>query len=86
MHLLSDVMYYRILTLHGIDMLIFWILFFEVAVIYFAVTSPLNSRLFSRKIAWVSLVLMVIGAVLTNVMILQGKGECSDDVLSAAYG
>ncbi|MBT6599891.1 MAG: cytochrome C oxidase subunit I, partial [Bacteroidetes Order II. Incertae sedis bacterium] len=80
-HLLSDVMYYRILTLHGIDMLIFWILFFEVAVIYFAVTSPLNSRLFSRKIAWVSLVLMVIGAVLTNVMILQGKG----DVLMTSY-
>ncbi len=80
-HLLSDVMYYRILSLHGIDMLIFWILFFEVAVIYFAVTSPLNSRLFSRKIAWVSLVLMVIGAVLTNVMILQGKG----DVLMTSY-
>lgn len=32
-HLLSDVMYYRILTLHGVDMLLFWILFFEVAVL-----------------------------------------------------
>jgi len=80
-HLLNDVMYYRILTLHGIDMLIFWILFFEVAVLYFACTSPLNSRLFSRKVGWVSVILMFIGAVMTNVMILQGKG----DVLMTSY-
>jgi len=80
-HLLNDVMYYRILTLHGIDMLIFWILFFEVAVLYFCCTSLLNSRLFSKKIGWISLVLMFIGAVMTNIMILQGKG----DVLMTSY-
>ena len=80
-HLLSDVMYYRILTLHGVVMLLFWILFFEVAVLYFACTSPLNSRLFSRKVAWVSVSLMVIGAVMTNIMILKGKG----DVLMTSY-
>ena len=27
--------YYRILTLHGLNMLIFWILYFEIAILYF---------------------------------------------------
>ncbi len=80
-HLLSDVMYYRMLTLHGVNMLIFWILFFEVAVVYFCCTSLLNSRLFSRKIGWLSFVLMVVGAVITDWMILIGKG----DVLMTSY-
>lgn len=80
-HLLSDVMYYRVLTIHGINMLIFWILFFEVAVLYFCCTSLMNSRLFSKGVAWVSFILMVIGAVMTNVIILQGKG----DVLMTSY-
>src|SRR5690606_27431231 len=50
-HLLDPVWYYRLLTLHGINMLIFWILFFEAAILYFAGTSLLNTRLFSRKLA-----------------------------------
>jgi cytochrome c oxidase subunit 1 len=80
-HLLSDVMFYRMLTLHGMNMLIFWILFFEVAVLYFCCTSLMNSRLYSKKVAWVSLSMMVIGAIMTNVIILQGKG----DVLMTSY-
>ena len=32
--------YYRILTLHGLNMLIFWILNFEIAILYFAGTGP----------------------------------------------
>lgn len=50
-HLLDTAWFYRILTLHGINMLIFWILFFEVAVLYFACTTLLNTKLFSRKLA-----------------------------------
>jgi cytochrome c oxidase subunit 1 len=69
------------LTLHGMNMLIFWILFFEVAVLYFCCTSLMNSRLFSKKVAWVSFSLMVIGAIMTNIIILQGKG----DVLMTSY-
>ncbi len=80
-HLLSDVMYYRVLTVHGINMLIFWILFFEVAVLYFCCTSLMNSRLFSNALAWVSFLLMVIGAVITNWMILTGRA----DVLMTSY-
>ena len=36
-HLLDAAWFYRMLTFHGINMLIFWILFFEVAILYFAV-------------------------------------------------
>ncbi|MFQ5569758.1 MAG: cbb3-type cytochrome c oxidase subunit I [Rhodothermales bacterium] len=80
-HLLSDVWYYRLLTLHGINMLIFWILFFEVAVLYFACTTLLNARLFSKNLAWVSFGLMVVGALMTNFYILMGQG----DVLMTSY-
>src|SRR5512132_1077880 len=43
-HLLPVDWFYRILTLHGMNMLIHWILFFEVAVLYFACTTPLNAK------------------------------------------
>ncbi|NNE69028.1 MAG: cytochrome C oxidase subunit I, partial [Rhodothermales bacterium] len=80
-HLLSDVMYYRVLTLHGINMLIFWILFFEVAVLYFCCTTLLNTKLASNWVAWLSFVLMIVGALMTNYIILVGQG----DVLMTSY-
>ena len=80
-HLLNAEMYYRLLTLHGLNMLIFWILFFEIAILLFVGTTILKTRLFSNAMAWICLILMLVGAVLTNVMILQGKG----DVLMTSY-
>src|SRR5690606_434731 len=80
-HLLRVDWFYRILTLHGLNMPIFWILFFEVAVLYFACTVPLNARLFSRKIAWAGFAQMIAGAVMVDVVILQGKA----DVLMTSY-
>ena len=41
-HLLPAHLYYRFLTLHGLNMLIFFIIFFEVAVLYFAGPILLN--------------------------------------------
>ena len=35
-HLLDVVWFYRLLTVHGMNMLIFFILFFEMAVLYFS--------------------------------------------------
>lgn len=58
-HLLPVEWFYRTLTLHGLNMLIFWILFFEVAILYFACTTLLNARLFSRKVAWASFGMML---------------------------
>ena len=43
-HLLPADWFYRILTVHGMSMLIFFILFFEMAVLYFASAVLLNSR------------------------------------------
>ena len=80
-HLLRVDWFYRILTFHGLNMLIFWILFFEVAVLYFACTVPLKCRLFSRKIAWVSFAMMLVGAVMVDVVIMEGKA----DVLMTSY-
>jgi cytochrome c oxidase subunit 1 len=80
-HLLSADWYYRILTLHGLDMLIVMILNFEVAILYFAGPVLLNSRLFSPGLAWAAFVLMLVGAVTFNVAILSG----TSDVLMTSY-
>lgn len=80
-HLLPVDWFYRILTFHGMNMLIFWILFFEVAILYFACTIPLNCKLYSRKVAWVSFAMMIVGAVMTNYIILDGKA----DVMMTSY-
>jgi cytochrome c oxidase subunit 1 len=80
-HLLPADWYYRVLTFHGLNMLIFWILFMEVAILYFAGTTLLNSRLWSKGLAWVSFLMMAVGAVLVDVMILLGKA----DVLMTSY-
>ncbi len=80
-HLLPVDWFYRILTFHGLNMLIFWILFFEVAILYFACTIPLNCRLFSRKLAWVSFLMMLSGALMVDHIIMVGKA----DVMMTSY-
>ncbi len=80
-HLLPVDWFYRIITFHGINMLILWILFFEVAILYFACTTPLNARLFSRKIAWVSFLMMLVGGVMVDYIILAGQA----DVMMTSY-
>jgi len=80
-HLLPAVWYYRLVTLHGLSMLIFWIIFMEVAILYFAGTTLLNTRLFSKGIAWVAFGLMLSGSVLVETMILNG----SSDVMMTSY-
>ena len=80
-HLLSAEWYYRILTLHGLDMLIIMLLNFEIAILYFAGPILLNCRLFSAKLAWVCFGLMLVGAVMLNIAILSG----TSDVLMTSY-
>jgi cytochrome c oxidase subunit 1 len=80
-HLLPVDWFYRILTFHGINMLIFWILFFEVAILYFVSTTLLKVRLASRVTAWISLVMMLVGAITVDVTILVGKA----DVMLSSY-
>ena len=71
-HLLPADMFYLALTAHGIDMLVFWIIFFEMAILYFCSSTLLRCRLATPRMAWLGFALMVIGAVVTNVSIFQG--------------
>ena len=71
-HWLEADTFYQVLTAHGIDMLIFWIIFFEIAVLYFASSTLLRCRIATPKIAWLAFALMVIGSVLNNVAVFQG--------------
>ncbi len=74
-HLLPAEWFYLVLTGHGANVLLHWIIFFEIAVLYFASAILLNSRLAAPKIAWVGFVLMIVGAVLANVAVLQGDSS-----------
>jgi cytochrome c oxidase subunit 1 len=74
-HLLPADLFYLALTAHGADVLLFWIIFFEVAVLYFASAVLLNCRLATPKLAWIAFVLMVLGAAIANVAVLQGNSS-----------
>lgn len=80
-HLLNPVWFYRILTAHGLDMLVVWIVFFEVAGLYFGSTVVLNARLVFPKVAWGAFALMLVGTLMVNVIVLAGKA----DVMFTAY-
>jgi cytochrome c oxidase subunit 1 len=74
-HLLPAEWFYLVLTGHGANVLLFWIIFFEIAILYFASAILLNSRLAAPKLAWLGFVLMVVGAVLANVTVLRGDSS-----------
>jgi cytochrome c oxidase subunit 1 len=74
-HLLPADRFYQLLTTHGINMLIFWIIFFEIAVLYFCSSTLLRCRLATPRLGWVAFVLMVAGAVLNNVTVFSGKAS-----------
>src|SRR6516164_7653414 len=74
-HLLPADWFYLVLTGHGANVLLFWIIFFEIAVLYFASAILLNCRLPAPKLAWLGFVLMVVGAVLANITVLQGDSS-----------
>jgi cytochrome c oxidase subunit 1 len=80
-HLLPANLFYRFLTAHGVNMLIFWIIFFEIAGLYFGSAVLLNCRLAAPRLGWFAFILMVAGAILTDVIIMIGKA----DVMFTAY-
>ncbi|GJQ52021.1 MAG: cytochrome c oxidase subunit I [Anaerolineaceae bacterium] len=69
-HLLDATWFYRLLTLHGIDMLIAWMVFFEIAGLHFGSTVLLNARHAAPKLAWLGFILMTIGGLTANVVVL----------------
>jgi cytochrome c oxidase subunit 1 len=80
-HLLPADLFYRFLTLHGLNMLIFFIIFFEMAVLYFAGPLLLNARLPAPALGWTAFGLMAAGMLVVNTMVLRGQA----DVLFTSY-
>ena len=80
-HLLPAEWYYRILGVHGMNMLIFFIIFFEMAVLWFAGTVLLNARPAAPRYAWFNFGMMLVGALMVEAMQWSGKA----DVLYTSY-
>ena len=80
-HLLPAVWYYRILGVHGMNMLIFFIIFFEMAVLWFAGTVLLNARPAAPKYGWFNFGLMLVGSLVVEAMQWSGRA----DVLYTSY-
>ena len=80
-HLLPAVWYYRILGVHGMNMLIFFIIFFEMAVLWFVSTALLNARPAAPKYGWFNFGLMLAGALTVEAMQWSGRA----DVLYTSY-
>lgn len=74
-HLLPADRFYQLLTTHGVNMLIFWIIFFEMAVLYFCSSTLLRCRLATPRLAWAGFALMVTGAVVNNLAVLNGDAS-----------
>ena len=64
--------FYMVLTAHGLDMLIFWLMFFEVGFLHFASTVILRCRIAMPRLAWLGFALMVIGSIVNNVAVFRG--------------
>ena len=80
-HLLPAVWYYRILGVHGMNMLIFFIIFFEMAVLWFASTVLLNARPAAPRYGWFNFGLMLVGSIMVEAMQWSGRA----DVLYTSY-
>ena len=74
-HLLPPDLFYQVLTAHGLNMLVFWIIFFEIAVLYFAASTLLRCRLATPKMAWLGFWLMVLGALVNNYSVFRGDSS-----------
>jgi cytochrome c oxidase subunit 1 len=80
-HLLPADLFYRALTAHGVTMLIFWVIFFEIAGLYFGSAVLLSTRLVGIAFGWVAYLMMLVGALMTEWTILIGQA----DVMFTAY-
>ena len=74
-HLLPADAFYMVLTGHGINALIFWIIFFEMAVLHFASSTLLRCRIATPRWAWAGYFLMLIGAIMNNVAVFSGQSS-----------
>ena len=81
-HLLGPDTFYQVLTAHGLNVLIFWLIFFEMAVLHFCSSTLLRCRIATPKLGMAAFVMMVLGALLNNYAVLI-KGNSS--VMMTSY-
>ncbi|MEO5330893.1 MAG: cbb3-type cytochrome c oxidase subunit I [Magnetococcus sp. YQC-5] len=74
-HLLDAETFYLALSIHGTAILIFWVIFFEMAVLYFAASTLLRCRPATPGIGWIGFILMVLGSLLVMVAFLRGNSS-----------
>jgi cytochrome c oxidase subunit I len=72
-HLVNAENFYLYLTAHGLDMLAVWIIFFEIAILYFCSSTLLRCRLATPRLAWLAFALMVIGTLTFNAAVFTGN-------------
>lgn len=81
-HILDDAeWFYRLVGAHGTAMLLFWILFFEVAGLYFGGIVLLNARMMAPAAGWAGYILMLAGSLGMMVTMLTGRAT----VMFTAY-
>ncbi len=82
MHLITDAeWFYRLVGAHGAAMLIFWILFFEVAGLLFGGSILLSRRLTAPRMGWLAYVMMLVGSLGVTYTMLSGQAT----VMFTAY-
>ena len=84
--LLSPEWFYMALTAHGLVNLAVWIIFFEMAALYFLGAHVLGSRIAGPRWAWAQFWLMLVGAALVAVAVLAPIwGGAPSSVMMTSY-
>lgn len=78
---ISNDWWYRMLASHGTTMLLFWLLFFEVALLYWGSTMLLNARMRAPRLAWGNFVVMSLGVLMAQWAMFTGQAT----VMFTAY-
>jgi cytochrome c oxidase subunit I len=78
---ISDEWWYRLVASHGATMLLFWLLLFEVAGLYWSSTMLLNAPMRAPRVAWVNFGMMIVGIGLAQWAMFSGNAT----VMFTAY-
>jgi cytochrome c oxidase subunit I len=78
---ISDDWWYRLLASHGTTMLLFWLLLFEVAGLYWSSTMLLNAPMRAPRVAWANFGMMILGIGFAQWAMLSGNAT----VMFTAY-
>jgi cytochrome c oxidase subunit 1 len=72
-HLLPMPTFYEFVSAHGMVMLVFWILFFEMAGLIFGSTVLLSARMVVPALGWIAYGMMLVGSLVALWLMLTGQ-------------